>query len=143
MNGIIVFKKYGKCPIQQYDHCEFVKSKSSRQEVLGLLVTCHRQYDLKQRQLREWIKSREKEECENECNYKGKRSEMKDHLDNSYRLISTQKIMLLIKNLQSQLQAEKLQTRNIKKKKKEELRKMYLKSNAKIEKLKESDNKKI
>ncbi|ETO12391.1 hypothetical protein RFI_24985 [Reticulomyxa filosa] len=88
----------------------------------NLLVICHRQYDLK--------KDQSKEEHENECNYKGKICEMKDHLDNSCRLISIRQIVSLIKELQSQLQNEKLQT--------EELRKMNLKSNAEIEKLKES-----
>ncbi|ETO11328.1 hypothetical protein RFI_26049, partial [Reticulomyxa filosa] len=132
----------GKCPIQQHDHCEFVKDKSLRQQVSDLLVTCPRQYDLK--------KNQSKEEHENECNYKRKIGEMKDHLDNSCRLISIQHIILLVKELQSQLQAEKLQTvlspflrKHFKiKKKKEELRKMNLKSNAEIETLKESDNEK-
>ncbi|ETN97933.1 hypothetical protein RFI_39589, partial [Reticulomyxa filosa] len=88
----------GKCPIQQHDNCEFVKNESLIQQVSDLLVTCPRQYDLK------------KKEHENECNYKGKICEMKDHLDNSCQLISIRQIILLIKELQSQLQDEKLQT---------------------------------
>ncbi|ETO33726.1 hypothetical protein RFI_03379 [Reticulomyxa filosa] len=111
----------GKCPIEQHDHCEFVKNQSLRQQVSNLLVTCPRQYDLK--------KNQSKDENQNECNYKGKINEMKDHLDNSCRLISIRQIILLVKELQSQLQAEKLQTG--------ELRKLNLKSIAEIEKLNE------
>ncbi|ETO01945.1 hypothetical protein RFI_35494 [Reticulomyxa filosa] len=38
----------GKCPIQQHEHCEFSKSKVTRQQVSELLVIYPRQYDLKE-----------------------------------------------------------------------------------------------
>ncbi|ETO03134.1 hypothetical protein RFI_34276 [Reticulomyxa filosa] len=120
----------GKCPIQQHNHCEFVKNKSLRQQVSDLLVTCPRQYDLK------------KKEHENECNYKEKISEMKDHLDNSCQLISIRQIISLVKELQSQTVLSLFLKIFFFKKKKEKLRKMNLKSNAEIEKLKEIDNEK-
>ncbi|ETO33722.1 hypothetical protein RFI_03383, partial [Reticulomyxa filosa] len=85
-----------KCPIGQHDHCEFSKSKITRQQVSDLLVICPRQYDMQKEQSNEGIKTGEKGECENEsnwnltsqCNFKGKIKEMKDHLDKSCQLIS-------------------------------------------------------
>ncbi|ETO03277.1 hypothetical protein RFI_34133, partial [Reticulomyxa filosa] len=108
----------GKCPIQQHEHCEFSKNKTIRQQVSELLVICPRQYDMKQRQLKEGtVTGEEEEEHENQsnwnskghCNYKGKIKEMKDHLDKSCQLISIQQVISLVKVLQSQLQTEKLQ----------------------------------
>ncbi|ETO33618.1 hypothetical protein RFI_03483 [Reticulomyxa filosa] len=101
----------GKCPIQQHDHCEFIKSKSLRQQVSDLLVICPRQYDLKKNKLKEGTITGEKEERGNQCSYKGKIKEMKDHLDKSCQLTSIQHIILLIKELQLQLQ---LQTEGMK-----------------------------
>ncbi|ETO05968.1 WD-40 repeat-containing protein [Reticulomyxa filosa] len=102
----------GKCPIQQHEHCEFSKSKVIRQQISELLVICPRQYDLKKKQLKKGTISgeKEKEKEKDECNYKGKIKEMKDHLDKSCQLISIQQIISFIKELQSQLQNEKLQT---------------------------------
>ncbi|ETO31118.1 WD-40 repeat protein [Reticulomyxa filosa] len=142
----------GKCPIQQHDNCEFSKNRIARQQVSDLLVVCPRQYDLEQRKSKEGIRPGEKEGYEDEtnwtskskCNHKGKIKEMKDHLDKSCQLISIEQIISLVKELQSQLQTEKLQTEkytNIKKKK-EELKEAHLKNKKEIENLKESDNKK-
>ncbi|ETO28796.1 hypothetical protein RFI_08330, partial [Reticulomyxa filosa] len=91
----------GKCPIQQHEHYEFSKN---------LLVICPRQYDLKKKQSKEGTILKEKEEHENQCNYKGKIKKMKDHSDKSCQLISTQQIIALVKELQLQLQTEKLKT---------------------------------
>ncbi|ETO15343.1 hypothetical protein RFI_22021 [Reticulomyxa filosa] len=103
----------GKCPIGQHDHCEFSKSKIARQQVSDLLVICPRQYDLQKRQSKEGTNTGEKGWHGNEtsqCNYKGKIREIEDHLNNSCQLISTQHIISLVKELQSQLKTEKLQT---------------------------------
>ncbi|ETO34716.1 hypothetical protein RFI_02374, partial [Reticulomyxa filosa] len=118
-------KSNGKCPIQQHEHCEFSKNKIIRQQVSDLLVICSRQYDLKKKQSKEEIILGKKEEHENQCNYKGKIKEMKDHLDKQCQLISIQRIILLIKELQ--LQIEKLKT--------DELKEMHLKSNTEIQQL--------
>ncbi|ETN99734.1 hypothetical protein RFI_37733, partial [Reticulomyxa filosa] len=99
-----------KCPIQQHEHCEFSKSKVARQQVSELLVICPRQYDLKKRQSKEGTILGKKEEHENQCSYKGKIKEMKDHLDKSCQLISIQQIIALIKELKLQLQIERLKT---------------------------------
>ncbi|ETN99862.1 hypothetical protein RFI_37605, partial [Reticulomyxa filosa] len=99
-----------KCPINN-------TNTTIRQQVSELLVICPRQYDMKQRQLKEGTVPGEEEEHENQsnwnskgqCNYKGKIKEMKDHLDKSCQLISIQQVISLVKVLQSQLQTEKLQ----------------------------------
>ncbi|ETN99820.1 hypothetical protein RFI_37647, partial [Reticulomyxa filosa] len=85
----------GKCPIQQHEKCEFSKSKITRQQVSDLLVICPRQYDLKKRESKEGTTLGEKEEDESQCDYKGKIKEMKDHLNKSCQLISTQQIIAL------------------------------------------------
>ncbi|ETO18423.1 hypothetical protein RFI_18842, partial [Reticulomyxa filosa] len=121
----------GKCPIQQHDHCEFVKNKSSRQQISDLLVICPRQYDLKKKQSKEGTILGEKQEQEKQCSYKGKIKEMKDHLDKSCQLISIQQVIALVKELQLQLQTEKLKT--------DELKETNLKSSTEIQQL----NKKI
>ncbi|ETN99273.1 hypothetical protein RFI_38208, partial [Reticulomyxa filosa] len=75
----------GKCPIQQHDHCEFVKNQTLRQQVSDLFVTCPRQYNLKKNQL--------KEEHENECNYKGNISEIsRDYCEEDFCKINMIKI---------------------------------------------------
>ncbi|ETO35290.1 hypothetical protein RFI_01773 [Reticulomyxa filosa] len=122
----------GKCPIQQHEHCEFVKNKSSRQQISDLLVICPRQHDLTKKQLKEWTASGEREGYESQCNYKGKMKEMKDHLDKSCQLISIQHVISLVKELQSQLQTEKLKI--------EELKEMHLKSNTEIQQLNKQMN---
>ncbi|ETO08742.1 WD-40 repeat protein [Reticulomyxa filosa] len=129
----------GKCPIRQHDHCEFTKGKIARQQVSDLLVICPRQYDLKKKQSKEGINIGEKEEIENEsncnstnqCNYKGKIKELKNHLDKSCQLISIQQAISLVKELQLQtvLSFEKLKENSLECKKE-------------IEKLKENDKEK-
>ncbi|ETN99204.1 hypothetical protein RFI_38277, partial [Reticulomyxa filosa] len=94
----------GKCPIGQHKHCEFSKNKSLRQQVLDLLVICPRQYDLQKKQSNQETNTGEKEGYKNElnwnlinqCNYKGKIKEIKDHLDKSCELISIQQLKLQI-----------------------------------------------
>ncbi|ETO15052.1 WD-repeat protein, partial [Reticulomyxa filosa] len=102
-----------------------------RQQVSDLLVICPRQYDLKKRKSKEGTILGEKEEQENQCNYKGKIKEIKDHLDKQCQLISIQHIILLIKELQLQLQIEKLKA--------DELKEMHLKSNTEIQQLNKID----
>ncbi|ETO00780.1 hypothetical protein RFI_36660, partial [Reticulomyxa filosa] len=94
----------GKCPIGQHEHCEFSKNKSLRQQILDLLVICPRQYDLQNKKLNQETNTGEKEGHKNEsnwnlinqCNYKGKIKEIKDHLDKSCELISIQQLKLQI-----------------------------------------------
>ncbi|ETO34717.1 hypothetical protein RFI_02373, partial [Reticulomyxa filosa] len=62
------------------------------------------------KQSKEGIILGEKEVRESQCSYKGKIKEMKDHLDKSCQLISIQQIIALIKELQLQLQTEKVKT---------------------------------
>ncbi|ETO30363.1 viral A-type inclusion protein [Reticulomyxa filosa] len=112
--------------VKMQDKC--IESEKS-QQVSNLLITCYRQYDLKKNQ------SKEGNIYENKCNYKGKISKMKDHLDNSCRLISIRQIILLVKDTIAI--ASRKFTNSF-----EELRKMNLKSNAEIENLKEGDNEK-
>ncbi|ETO14629.1 hypothetical protein RFI_22741 [Reticulomyxa filosa] len=133
----------GKCPIEQHDHCEFSRSKTVRQLVSELLVICPRQYELtKHAQSDEGTKSGERGECEKgNCDYKGKIRDMKDHLDSLCNLNSSKQsdsldmldqlntineqikqLQNTTKDLQSQLQSEKLESRK------------------QIEKLKENDN---
>ncbi|ETO14962.1 hypothetical protein RFI_22405 [Reticulomyxa filosa] len=128
-----------KCPIKQHKNCEFTKNKSIRQQISDLLVICPRQYDLKRRKSNQEIKIGEQENetdyySKNQCDYKCKIKDIKDHLDKSCKLISFQQIMLLFKELQSQLHIKKLQI--------EELTEKNLESKKEIEKLKKNDNEK-
>ncbi|ETO30667.1 hypothetical protein RFI_06453 [Reticulomyxa filosa] len=88
----------GKCPIEQHDNCEFSQVKTARKFASELLVICPRQFDLKREQLNEGTKlgGEEGESCDESnsknnynCNFKGKMKDLKDHLDNSCKLIPT------------------------------------------------------
>ncbi|ETO35649.1 DNA repair protein RecN [Reticulomyxa filosa] len=82
----------GKYLIQQHDHCEFSQSKTVRKSVCELLVLCPRQFNLKKEQIKigedgeNWSESNPN--SKNNCNFKGKIKDLKDHLDKSCNSIS-------------------------------------------------------
>ncbi|ETO05543.1 hypothetical protein RFI_31852 [Reticulomyxa filosa] len=88
----------GKCPIEQHNHCEFSQNKMARKLVSELLISCPRQFNLKERQVNEGIKSAEENVNElnsnskSTCNYKGKIKGLNDHLDKC-NLISNKEII--------------------------------------------------
>ncbi|ETO10693.1 hypothetical protein RFI_26682 [Reticulomyxa filosa] len=134
----------GKCPIQQHDHCEFSQNKIVRKFVSELLVICPRQFHLKKRQSNEGIKSGEKEEEYNKfelnsnsnlkcnCNYVGKIKDLKDHLDKSCDLISSQQIIPLEIVNELNVMSEQIKT----------LQNMIKDLQSQIKKMKENDNEK-
>ncbi|ETO33049.1 hypothetical protein RFI_04056, partial [Reticulomyxa filosa] len=117
-----------KCPVGQHDHCKFSKNKVARQQISELIVICPREYDLGHVQSNEGRENENGTNCElkNNCNYKGKIKEMKEHLNKSCQLISTkqnspriqsqletmnseiEKLQHMVKELQAQLQDKQI-----------------------------------